>query len=141
MYCAPLTKEELEKVGITNIYYWFDEWVVFRHWYKNNSKVKTFSKLKITEAKRTHIKSGRDKYYKKITFCAHQKRYSIPLSRLLYVWFIADITEPGLVVDHIDNDPNNLNLDNLQLISIKDNLHKRFDDNPDCWINQYGPRK
>ena len=41
-------------------------------------------------------------------------------------------------VDHIDNDPYNNELDNLQLLTIKENLAKRYTDNPESWVNQWG---
>lgn len=140
MYCKPLTKQELQDAGIMNIFKRDGEWVVLRCWYKGSEKTKSFKEVSITQAKRKH-KYRPDKYYPKVSFCVNQIRYSIPLSRLLYVWFIDDITEPGMQVDHIDNDPYNNELDNLQLLTIEDNLAKRFHDNPEAWTNQWGRPK
>ena len=58
------------------------------------------------------------------------------LSRFLYAWFLGDIPE-GMVVDHIDNDPFNNKLENLQLLTPEENLKKRFEDNPDNCRNQF----
>lgn len=69
-----------------------------------------------------------------------QGHYTIPLSRVLYAWFVEDIPD-GYVIDHLDNDPFNNNLDNLKLTTIADNLHKRFVDNPGCYINQWAAMK
>ena len=44
-------------------------------------------------------------------------------------------------MDHIDNDPFNNDLDNLQLLTRKENIAKRLVDNPNSWINQYGQKK
>lgn len=44
-------------------------------------------------------------------------------------------------VDHLDNDPFNNDPNNLELISIEDNLAKRYTDNPESWTNQYGKTK
>ncbi len=40
-------------------------------------------------------------------------------------------------VDHIDNDPFNNKLENLQLLTPEENLKKRFIDNPDACRNQF----
>lgn len=137
MYCKPLTKKELQDLGIMNVYKKNGEWVVLRYWYQGSRKEKDFVEIPISQARRKHVYRP-DKYYPKVSFCAKQKHYSIALSRLLYVWFKGDITEPGMQVDHIDNDPYNNELDNLQLLTIKENLAKRYTDNPDSWINQWG---
>lgn len=45
------------------------------------------------------------------------------LHRLVYLQFIGDIPE-GMVIDHIDNDPTNNDLDNLQLMTRSENTKK-----------------
>jgi hypothetical protein len=45
------------------------------------------------------------------------------------------------VVDHIDNNSWNCMPSNLQLLTIGENLTKRFEDNPDAWTNQWGKQK
>ena len=139
-YCAPLTKDELRSVGIVDIRYLDNKWLVYRLWYKNSSKAKELKIISITEAKRTH-KYRPDKVYPKVTFSTPTKKYNIPLSRLIYVWFNGDITEPRMQVDHIDNDPYNNDPDNLELVTIEQNLAKRFVDNPEAWTNQWGRPK
>ena len=140
MYCAPLTKDELKAVGIVDIRKIDGEWLIYRLWYKNFSKVKELKIIKPSLAITKH-KFRPDKVYPKITFSTANKKYSIVLSRLIYVWFKEDITEPGLQVDHIDNDPFNNDPDNLELITIEQNLAKRYVDNPEAWTNQYGKQK
>lgn len=141
MYCKGLTKQELLDYGFVNVIKEDGEWKIYRNWYKTSQKEKTLGIVAITMATRKH-KYRPDKIYPKINFSVRNKGiFSIPLSRFLYVWFIADITEPGYVVDHIDDDPYNNDLDNLQLLSIQDNLDKRFTDNPEAWTNQWGKPK
>lgn len=135
MYCKGLTKQELVDVGITSVSVNFaGDWVIHRYWYKNKSKEKTNIILKVSLAEGKH-KYRPNKYYPIVTFCAEQRRYTIPLSRLVYVWFKGDIPD-GYVVDHIDNNSYNNMPQNLQLLTIEDNLAKRFEDNPDAWTNQ-----
>lgn len=68
------------------------------------------------------------------------RHYTIPLSRVLYVWFKEDIPD-GYVIDHIDNDQFNNELSNLRLTTIEENLKKRFIDNPGCYVNQWAAMK
>lgn len=141
MYCKGLTKQELQDAGIINVYYdnSAKAWKVIRYWYKNNSNSKDFREVKVTVARGKH-KYRPDKYYPKVTFCVTQTRYNIPLSRLVYAWFNGDIPD-GYVVDHIDNDSFNNDPKNLQLLTIEENLAKRFEDNPEAWTNQWGKPK
>ena len=136
MYCKGLTKQELLDAGITGVIYLKEtkEWQVHRYWYANNSKAKKNKIISITMACGKH-KYRPDKYYPKITFCVKRKVYNIPLSRLVYVWYKGDIPD-GYQVDHIDNDSFNNDPNNLQLLTIEENLRKRFEDNPDAWTNQ-----
>ena len=140
MYCKALNKKILIEVGITNIIKKQDQWLVFRYWYDGNKKTKTFKQLKITNATRKHVYRP-NKKYPKVSFTARSYgKFNIPLSRLLYAWFVGEIPD-GYVVDHIDNDPYNNDIDNLQILTIEENLAKRFEDNPDAWTNQWGRQK
>lgn len=139
MYCKGLTKKELLDAGIIDVKRDFLGWNVYRYWYKNNTGVKVHSKIKVTMANRKH-KYRPDKQYPKVSFCVKQKVYNIPLSRLIYVWYIEDIPD-GMVIDHIDNNPYNNNPSNLQMLSVGENLRKRFEDNPESWTNQWGKPK
>lgn len=146
MYCKGLTKQELIDAGIVGVVYLkeLDEWQVHRYWYKNNSTRKVNSVISITMAVGKH-KYRTDKVYPKVTFSVRdkvngRKTYSIPLSRLIYVWFKEDIPN-GYVIDHIDNNSYNCSPNNLQMLTIEENLAKRFDDNPEAWTNQWGKEK
>lgn len=79
---------------------------------------------------------GTDKEYPIVVFSHKGKTTSLTLSRLVYAWYIGDVSEKE-DVDHIDNDPFNNDLNNLQLLSRKENLKKRFKDNPGGHHNQY----
>ena len=52
------------------------------------------------------------------------KGYVFPYHRLLYAWYNNEVPE-GYDVDHIDDNTFNNNLDNLQLLTHKDNMDKR----------------
>ena len=67
---------------------------------------------------------GQDKSYKGIAISVNGKPKVILVSRLLYVWFIEDIPD-GYDVDHIDNNPFNNSLSNLQLLTRAENIAKR----------------
>lgn len=145
-YCKELTKEMLLTWGIESIK-WDTEvenWVINRYWFKNNSKSKVHTVLKIQNAVCKH-KFTCDKSYPIVTFSYKQERITIPLSRFVYAWFYG-VVESGEVIDHIDNNPynnyineNDLNdpKNNLQKLSVGENLAKRFIDNASNNRNQY----
>lgn len=60
------------------------------------------------------VKEG-DDYYKSLT---------MPLHRLVYIYFKGNFPE-NYDIDHIDNDPFNCSIDNLEAVSRKENLNKR----------------
>ena len=134
MYCRKLTKQELLDAGFTSIEYIDNQWRVFRRWRKNNSKEKVDTEIKVTLACGKH-KYRPNKYYHKITYSFNRKVINIPLSRFIYVWFNGDIPD-GFVVDHINNDSFDNRPENLQLLTVGDNLKKRFEDNEEAWVNQ-----
>lgn len=134
-----LTKEFLKEAGFIDVHYWFDNWVILRYWYKNNTTRREYKTIKIQNATCPH-KFTNNKQYPIISFSMKQKRYSFSLSKFLYAWFNGKVPA-GYDVDHIDNNPFNNSLENLQLLTRYENIHKRYRDNPKGWINQYGRRK
>ena len=139
-YGKALTKEMLQEWGITNIN-WdndFGEWWIDRYWFKNNSKVKTHKRINVQNAVCKH-KFTVDKSYPIITFSYKQKVITLPLARVIYAWFKGPIEEKA-VIDHKDNNPYNNKVDNLQKLSVGENLAKRFIDNPLSNRNQYTTR-
>ena len=137
-YCKGLTKKELEEMGIAEIRWnkYLETWVVTREWYKNKSKTIKERKQLIIGSVLARHKYTKDKSYPKVSFSYKNKSVVFSLSRLVYVWFIGDIPD-GYVVDHIDNDPYNNKLGNLQLLSIGDNIRKRFNDLDCNCFNQF----
>ena len=139
MYCKKLTKQELLDAGFTEVKYINDQWRIFRRWRKYNSKEKFDTEIKITQACRKH-KYRPDLYYDKITYSLNGKAINIPLSRFIYVWFNGDIPD-GYVVDHINGDSFDNRPENLQLLTVGDNLKRRFESGEEAQIKQWGPRK
>lgn len=137
-YCKGLTKQDLEDMGIVNVTFIPEnnEWIIERDWFRNNSKtIKDHAVLKVSTIVKEH-KYGQTKIYPKVQFNCKGKTYAIPLSRFAYAWFIGDIPD-GYVIDHIDNDPFNNSIDNLQMLTIEENLAKRYKDNPNAAYNQW----
>ena len=135
---SELTKAMLLDWGIESID-WSEEkgtWVITRLWYKNTSKTKRPVLIKISEAVCKH-KYTKDKSYPIIVFSYEGKAKCLPLARVIYAWFVGDIEE-GKVIDHIDNNPFNNKVGNLQKLTPEENLKKRFEDNPNALCNQCG---
>ena len=139
MYCKKLTKQELLDAGFTSVEYIDNQWRVFRRWRKNNSKEKFDTEIKITLACGKH-KYRPDKYYHKITYSLNGKAINIPLSRFIYAWFKGDIPD-GYIINHINGDSFDNRPENLQLLTVGDYLKKRFEDNEEAWVNQWGKCK
>lgn len=133
-----LTRKQLKEMGIYSIDWdrQNEEWWVDRYWIVSGSvKEKVHKKLKITEVVCKHKYSG-EKRYPAVGFSYESKPVVIPLGRLIYCWFLDDIPA-GMDVDHIDNNPFNNRLENLQLLTREENLAKRYSDNEDTCCNQY----
>lgn len=132
-----LTRSMLKEMGFHEIT-WDDKenkWIIDRYWHNRKSKVKKHTFIKTTVATCKH-KYTTDKTYPTITFSYNNKGYCYPLARFIYAWFNGEIKE-GWVVDHIDNNPFNNRLENLQALTPEQNLAKRFIDNPDANRNQW----
>ena len=131
-----ITKAMLEEWGIQSVT-WddsLDNWRIERLWNKNKSKKKVLSIVKIGTAVCKH-QYAQDKTYPIVSFSAHGNPQCFPLSRFIYAWFNGEVPE-GMVVDHIDNNPFNNRIENLQILTPEDNLKKRFIDNPNNCKNQ-----
>ena len=116
-----LTKQDL----IDNGYYVEGE-KVFRHSYSKKHG------YKIKEIK-THVIARKTKYGHDRRYCyvyLHIKRINenkkvhITLHTVIYAWNKGEVPL-GYDVDHIDNNPLNNNIDNLQLLTHKENMRKR----------------
>lgn len=131
-----LTKAMLLEWGFHSINWDADagEWWIDRYWYKNKSKQKRHIRLKVNRAVCKH-KYTENKEYPVISFSVYNKTVCLPLARIIYAWFKEDIPE-GMVIDHIDNNPFNNWIENLQMLTPDENLQKRFIDNPNANRNQ-----
>lgn len=69
---------------------------------------------------------GVGKLYKGYSFWHNKKSYLCPVSIFNYIWYKSDIPD-GMEVDHINNNTLDNSLDNLQLLSHRDNINKRMD--------------
>lgn len=136
-----LTKEMLQEWGIESISWDADnnEWWIDRYWFKNNSKEKRHIHLAISTAVCKH-KYTQDKKYPIVTLSYKQKIICLPLSRIIYAWFNGEVPA-GLVVDHINNNPFDNRVENLQLMTQAKNLEKRYIDNRKNHINQWDAQK
>ena len=133
-----LTREMLREWGITNIDWYEKEqtwWINRYHIVGGRAKTKRHYRMKITDAVCKH-KYAPEKRYPIISFSYKGKPVGLPLARVIWAWFNSEVPA-GYDVDHIDNDPHNNRLENLQLLTREQNLKKRFSDNPDACHNQY----
>lgn len=133
-----LTRQMLEEMGICKVSWDYEKenWKIKRYWYRNNSKtIKDYTEIKISDAVCKH-KFTKDKSYPIIIFNYKGKTQSFPLARFLYAWFRGEVKE-GEVIDHIDNNPYNNMMSNLQCLTQENNLRKRYEDNPEGYHNQW----
>ena len=85
----------------------------------------------------TNHKYGKEKSYIYVSLIIERlsgvhKQTPIGLHNIIYAWYKGEVPL-GYEVDHIDNDPFNNNIDNLQLLTRKENLQKR----PIKGVNQW----
>lgn len=122
-YASKLTKDMLIKSGITEI---TEDGFVF----KGTTPAKfVFEKTK-SQYKYLTIYDF-DEEGNKIKLYNHPndprvyryKQTTVSLQRAIYAWFHEEVPA-GYVIDHIDNDPFNNNIDNLQLLTPAENLEK-----------------
>lgn len=132
-----ITKAMLQEYGIHSVNWDKDnnEWWIDRYWYNRSAKEKSHRRIKVAYAVCRH-KYTQDKVYPVVNFSYNNKVISLPLARFLFAWFNGEVKE-GEVVDHIDNNPFNNTINNLQVLSPEENLAKRFIDNPGANRNQW----
>lgn len=123
-YAREITKDYLIKLGITDVT------PDGLHVFKNGK-----------EMKQQKTRSGKKKYYLSVTLYDPDLRQSIPVEErtngtghftlgvhvVNYVWNKKDKAQ-GIVIDHLDNDPFNNDIDNLDPKTPKANLHKEHRD-------------
>lgn len=132
-----LTKEMLVEMGFCSVLwdYETENWKITRHWYRKNSKEKEYKVIKIADAVCKH-KYTFDKSYPILVFGYKGVNQTYSLARFIYAWFHGEVKE-GEVIDHKNNNPYDNSLSNLQVLSQKENLHKRYKDNPNNNRNQW----
>ena len=120
-YAAELTKDYLMKLGITDVT------PDGLHIYKGSKELAQYIPKTKNAKRRYFIVSLYDPELRQAT--PKEERTSttgaiiIPVHVINYVWNKGP-RELGLVVDHIDNNPLNNHIDNLQLISQRENVTK-----------------
>lgn len=132
---APTTKAELIRLGVTDV--------------TRDGKVYVKGKRKTISVMKCQHKYGTNRNYPyialadmeapKVTCTAYYatkdgkkhpykswryKTILVPLSRCVYVWHVEDIPA-GMDCDHINGDPFDNRVENLQIITRKENLLKR----------------
>ena len=120
-YASRLTKEYLMKLGITDVT------PDGLHIYKGSEELTQYT-LKTKNVKRRYLRvSLYDPELRQATPKEERTittgQIIIPVHVINYVWNKGP-RELGLVVDHIDNNPLNNHIDNLQLINQRENVMK-----------------
>ncbi len=118
-----LTKQDLMELGIDVCRNEKGEYLVRHYGRKTSSAKRSLRPIKVSIIGKKHP-YGKNRMYKAYLFHENGKAYTISEHRLVYAWFIGDIPAK-YDVDHIDGDPMNNNLDNLQLLTRKENLARR----------------
>lgn len=135
-----LTKQMLKDMGITVSIDESGEYWVDRYWWGPGLSKKMVHKH-VNEIKLTcHHKYTPDKVYPGYCWSYNGKPFTVSKSRLVYVYFIGDLKE-GEEVDHIDNNPYNNALINLEKSTPEKNIKKRYCDLNTSCFNQYDNTK
>jgi len=120
-YAATVTKEYLMKLGITNVtpdgyHVYKGDKEIGQHLPKSSKVKRNYLQVMLydPELRQTTPKEERTHGTGAI---------SVPVHVINYVWNKGDRPE-GMVVDHIDNNPLNNHISNLQLLTQKENLAK-----------------
>ena len=123
-FAKALTKKELLDYGFVNAY--MDEsnnWHIIRHWYYKSTKEKRDNECKLFYNTKPHP-FGRDVTYAHVKFRYNGVGKDFQLARFLYVWFIGDIPD-GYDIDHINDNSLDNRLENLRMLTHKENIRRR----------------
>lgn len=104
--------------------------------YEGNYEASNLGKIRNAKNKKIlsisiSTKKQKDRFYRRqyISLSKHNKVKKYLLHKVVYEAFNGKIPK-DLQIDHIDNNPENNNLSNLQLLTLSENLKKRAIDNP-----------
>ena len=122
-----LTKQQLIELGVTDVTKDGKVFkngaecriVILKNKYKHSTNVYQNAVVQFVD-KSKKIPFVTKKGYNSYTYGA----LNISVARIMFVWFVRDI-EYGEQIDHIDNNPLNNTLDNLQVLTQEDNLKKK----------------
>ena len=120
-YASKLTKEDLIKFGITDVSE--DGLTILnkkgkplKQYLKNKNKPEGYKQIVLYDPlKRQAVPKEKRK--------TSTGQFSLDVHRIVYIWFHGEQPE-SMVVDHIDNNKQNNNKDNLQLLSPYQNIWK-----------------
>lgn len=124
---SALTKQQLIELGVTDVtkdgkVFKNDvecKIVMLKNKYKHSTNVYQIPVVSFVD-KSKKIPFVTKKGYNSYTYGA----LNISVARIMFVWFVRDI-EYGEQIDHIDNNPLNNTLDNLQVLTQEENLKKK----------------
>ena len=102
----------------------------------NKGRIRTFNKVTYTykhgerhwRNKILHYKGNTYKTGYRVDLWKEGKPYTLLVARLVaFTFYNEDINNHKLTVDHIDGDRLNNNLENLELVSLKENIQRGFE--------------
>lgn len=119
-----LTRQELENAGFELTKKEDGTYNIRRYWYittyKSQKVWKEISPVIVT----CKHPFGKDTSYQAITYSFKGKPYTVLLSRMIWAWEYGECPD-NMDVDHINNNSLDNRLENLQLLTRKENLQKR----------------
>ena len=98
-------------------------WHIIRNWYYKATKQKRDNECKLSYNTKPHP-HGKDVTYAHVKCRFNGKGLDFQLARFLYVWFIGDIPD-GYDIDHINDNTLDNRIENLRMLTHKENIRKR----------------